>query len=54
MLEQILKRVKDIQLEIEKCKKELPNNDAEKEALRIKLISMYDELDKTLKQLKKY
>ena len=54
MLAQILKRVKEIQLEIEKYKKEIPNNDEEKEALRIKLMSMYDELDKTLQQLKKY
>ena len=52
MLEQIIKRVKEIKLEIEKCKKETPKDDIEKEALRIKLISMYDELDKMLKQLK--
>ena len=52
MLGQIVKRVKEIKLEIEKCKKEIPNNDEEKEALRIKLISLYDELDKMLKQLK--
>lgn len=52
MLGQIVKRVKEIKLEIEKCKKEIPNNDEEKEALRIKLINLYDELDKILKQLK--
>lgn len=52
MFGQIVKRVKEIKLEIEKCKKEIPNNDEEKEALRIKLISLYDELDKMLKQLK--
>lgn len=52
MFGQIVKRVKEIKLEIEKCKKEIPNNDEEKEALRIKLTSMYDELDKILKQLK--
>ena len=52
MLGQIVKRVKEIKLEIEKCKKEIPNNDEEKEALRIKLINLYDELDKMLKQLK--
>ena len=52
MLGQLVKRVKEIKLEIEKCKKEIPNNDEEKEALRIKLINLYDELDKMLKQLK--
>ena len=53
MLEQIIKRVKEIKLEIEKYKKEIPKNDIEKEALRKKLMSMYEELDKTLKELKK-
>lgn len=51
MLEQLLKRVESIIVEIEKYKKEIANNDKEKEALQMELNNIYGEMGKMLTQI---
>ena len=51
MLEQLLKRVESIIVEIEKYKEEIANNDKEKAALQMELNNIYGEMGKMLTQI---
>jgi uncharacterized membrane-anchored protein YhcB (DUF1043 family) len=51
MLEQLLKRVESIIVEIEKYKKEIEDHDKEKAALQMELNNIYGEMGKMLTQI---
>lgn len=51
MLEELLKRAESIIVEIEKYKKEIVNNNKEKEALQMELNNIYGEMGKMLTQI---